>query len=545
MLRTTGESSQTKPIHIRPSTDFIRNEADAGLVLVGAAIAAVVWANSPWSATYFDLWNYEFGLGVRDWNLTLNLRGWINEVAMVLFFLVVGLEIKRELTQGELRDPRVAALPVIAAFGGMIVPACVYAIATAGDIGSRGWAIPMATDIAIVSGVIALIGTRAPSWMKFFLLALAIADDIGAIVIIAIFYSRDISIVWLVAAVAAVAIAASIRTRVSTVGAYILLGSICWLALHNAHVNPTLAGVAFGLLAPVTPQRESGLIDADDLTRDSGDESALSGTSTTSVVEWLQHKLHPTSAFLIVPAFALANAGVHIPVGDLGASFSSRVTWGVIAGLVIGKAVGITGATLLAVAFKVGKLPTNVTPRYVLGAGVLGGIGFTVSLFVTELSFEHDQLAANHARLGVLVGSLAAALIGCAIVVPGRVGRVRVDRLFVYGTLRPGDVRWPILERFVVDDGVADTIAGDLYDAGLDFPAAIFGGCNTIIGRTYLLSAEMLDEALAVLDAEESSAAGMYRRVEVSTGLGTTAWAYEYGTGLTLTPIASGDWFTR
>ena len=409
---------------IRPLRDFLHREASAGLLLVGAAIVAMIWANSPWSDSYFELWNLEAGIEFNHHGIHLSLREWVNDLAMVLFFFVVGLEIKRELTEGELRDPRNAALPIIAAFGGMIVPATIFAVLNSGGAGSKGWGIPMATDIAIVMGVVALLGSRAPSWLKLFLLALAIVDDIGAIMVIAIFYSEGVSFEWLSIAIGAVAVAAVIRNNVPWIGAYVALGAVCWLGLHEAHVHPTLAGVAFGLMAPITPRRRSGMIDSDELAGRPDVRSAAAVSKqakwTVSIVEWLEHILHPWSAFLVVPVFALANAGIKIPASELGDAMTNRVTWGVMLGLVVGKTVGITGATMLAVALKVGRLPEGVTWRYVIGAGALGGIGFTVSLFVTDLAFG-EEVVGTDARLGVLIGSLAAALIGVAILIPGKV----------------------------------------------------------------------------------------------------------------------------
>jgi NhaA family Na+:H+ antiporter len=409
---------------IRPLRDFLHQEASAGLLLVGAALVALVWANSPWSDSYFSLWNTEAAIEFNGHAIALNLREWVNDLAMVLFFFVVGLEIKRELTEGELRDPRQAALPIIAAFGGMIVPAAIFAVINAGGDGSKGWGIPMATDIAIVMGVVALLGSRAPSWLKLFLLALAIVDDIGAILVIAVFYSEGVSFGWLAIAIGSVAVAASIKNSVPWIGVYVALGAICWLGLHEAHVHPTLTGVAFGLLAPVTPRRDSNMVDAQQLAeRPSVRTAAIVSQQakwTVSIVEWLEHRLHPWSAFLVVPIFAIANAGIKVPASALGDALTNRVTWGVMLGLVVGKTVGIAGATTLAVALKVGRLPTGVTTRYVIGAAALGGIGFTVSLFVTELAFG-EEIVGTDARLGVLIGSFVAALLGTAILVPGHV----------------------------------------------------------------------------------------------------------------------------
>jgi len=286
----------------------------------------------------------------------------------------------------------------------------------------------MATDIAIVMGVVALIGSRAPSWLKLFLLALAIVDDLGAIIVIAVFYSEGVSFAWLALAVGAVAVELIVRRSVPWVGFHITLGVLCWIGLHQAHIHPTLAGVAFGLAAPVTPFGDTSMVDAEELQLNPAAASAsrVAGQArdTVSVVEWLEHKLHPYSAFVIVPVFALANAGVKVSGSDLSNAFSSSITWGIILGLVVGKTVGITAFTLGAVGLRIGSLPEGVTPRYVVGAAALGGIGFTVSLFVTELAFGESYIG-TEARLGVLIASLIAAVVGSAILIPGR---VRDDR---------------------------------------------------------------------------------------------------------------------
>ncbi len=420
----TNETGTHTPRIIRPLVDFLHKEASAGILIIFAAIIAIIWANSPWHESYHDLWNAHIGIDVGGHLLELNLREWINDLAMVLFFFVVGLEIKREITEGELRDPRQAALPVIGALGGMVVPAAIFALLNAGGEGASGWGIPMATDIAIVIGIVTLLGTRAPSWAKIFLLALAIVDDIGAIVVIAVFYSDGVSFIWLAIAVGSVVLTALIKNRVPFIGVYVAIGGLCWFALHEAHIHPTLAGVAFGLLAPVRPRNARVLVDEHALSEHPGYDAAFrlsrQARESVSIVEWLEHRLHPWSAFVVVPIFALANAGVRIEASELGGMVTNAVTWGVILGLVVGKTVGISAFTLLAVALKIGRLPKGVTPRYVIGAGALGGIGFTVSLFVTELAFG-ESILAEDARLGVVVASLAAALIGSAIMVPGHV----------------------------------------------------------------------------------------------------------------------------
>jgi NhaA family Na+:H+ antiporter len=414
----------TSPKYLRPLTDFLHKEASAGILLVIGAAIAMIWANSPWSDSYVELWNTHAVIGFGDFNIELTLQEWINDAAMVLFFFVAGLEIKRELTQGELKDPRQAALPIIAAFGGMVVPALIFFGLNAGTDAAKGWGIPMATDIAVVMGVVSMLGTRVPSWLKLFLLALAIVDDIGAIVVIAIFYSEGVSVTWLALAVAALGAAALIRTHVNFLGVYLLLGVVCWVALHEAHVHTTLAGVAFGLLAPVTPRHTDLYVDADELglpnTAETAQLVASRARDSVSVVEWLTFKLHPYSAWVIVPIFALANAGVKIPTDNVGETLSSRVTWGVILGLVVGKTIGVAGATLLAAKLRIGILPSTVTTRYVIGAAALAGLGFTVSLFVTELAFG-DSVFGTDARLGVLIASILATAIGTAICIPGHV----------------------------------------------------------------------------------------------------------------------------
>jgi len=412
--------------HIRPLADFLTRQAGAGVLLVAAAFVALVWANSPWWNGYQSFWSNEVSLAFADHTFTLTLREVINDGVMTLFFFVAGLEIKREIAAGELRDPHHAALPIAGAIGGMILPAAIYAFINLGGDGARGWGIPMATDIAIVMGVIALLSSRVPSWLKLFLLALAIVDDIGAILVIAVFYSEQVSIGWLAFAIATFAAAIFVKPRVPFISVYVALGVVCWFALHEAHVHPTLAGVAFGVLAPITPRRNTGLIDAEELllhpSTDNQVELAADlmarARDSVSVVEWLIHRLSPVTAFVIAPTFALANAGVHVPLGEVSDALSSNVTWGVVAGLVVGKIVGIFGATMLAIRVGVGRMPSGVTPRYLLGASALGGIGFTVSIFVSQLAFG-DSLLGRDARLGVLVASALAALIGAALLIPG------------------------------------------------------------------------------------------------------------------------------
>ncbi len=323
---------------------------------------------------------------------------------MTIFFFVVGLEIKRELVDGELREPRRAALPAIAAIGGMIVPAALFLAVNAGGDGSSGWAIPMATDIAIAVGVVSLLGARVAPSLKIYLLTLAIADDVGAIVVIAVVFSDDLDPVAIgVAAAIVLALGFSRRLQVQLAVVYVVLGFALWLALHEAGLHATLAGVVLGLMTPTRPVRRTDVIDAEELP-----------DQTVSVVEWLEHLLHPWTSFLIVPLFALANAGVPVTGGALADAMSSPVTYGIVLGLVIGKPVGIALFTWAAVRLGIGVLPSASTWRAIAGIGAVAGIGFTVSLFVTGLAFDEIALQ-DEAKIGILAASIIAAVVGSVI----------------------------------------------------------------------------------------------------------------------------------
>jgi NhaA family Na+:H+ antiporter len=405
---------------IRPLADFLRAEAAGGVVLVVAAIVALVWANSPWSASYRDLWSTTLSLTLGSHNLSLDLLHWVNDGLMTLFFLVVGLEIKRELVQGELRDPRRAALPAIAALGGMVVPALLFVAVAGGGAARDGWGVPMATDIAIAVGVVALLGSRVHPSLKLFLLALAIVDDIGAIVVIALFYSGSIDVAMLGLAALALAVMMVMRAfGIYWSPLYVVAGAGMWLALHEAGVHATLAGVVCGLLAPAVPHTPPELIDVDELADVSSPEAVATtvtrAKSSVSVVEWLEHVLHPWTSFVIVPIFALANAGIEISRDALGDAARSRVTLGIVLGLVVGKPLGITLASWIAVRTRVGALAPGVSWSSLLGVASIAGIGFTVSLFITELAFD-DPTVTTDAKLGVLAASILSALVGSALV---------------------------------------------------------------------------------------------------------------------------------
>ncbi len=312
-----------------------------------------------------------------------------------------------------------AALPAIAAVGGMLVPALIYTAFNSGGAGSSGWGIPVATDIAVAVGIVALLGSRVHPALKLFLLALAIVDDIGAIAIIAVFYSDGID--WRAAAAAAALLGVVVGCRAAGVratGIYVVLGVAVWLALHESGIHATIAGVALGLLTPTRPFERRELIDADALADVSSVEQARQtadlARGSVSVVEWLEHRLHPWSSFVIVPLFALANAGVPITADALADAWSSSITHGVVVGLVVGKLVGVTAFTWLAVRLRIGTLPADVSWRQFVGIGAVAGVGFTVSLFVTGLAFP-EQALQDEAKIGILVASAVAGILGALI----------------------------------------------------------------------------------------------------------------------------------
>lgn len=372
--------------------EFASVEALGGIVLLIASAAALVWANSPWSASYTSLWDYEVTVGPGGLSITNSLRHWVNEGLMTIFFFVVGVEIKRELVEGELSDRARARLPVAAAVGGMVVPALIYIAWNPGGPAVRGWGIPMATDLAFALGVLALVGPHVPRGLKVFLLTLAVVDDIGAIVVIAVFYASGIEIGWLgggVAVIAAIYVLRAFGLRHPVV--VIAPALVLWLCFFESGVHATLAGVALGLLIPARSQRDRAVLDR------------------------IEHALHPWTSFLIVPVFALANAGVALGPGALRDAASSPITWGVATGLVMGKATGIVGVTMLGPKLRLGRLPAEVGFRQVLGIGTLAGIGFTVSLFVAELAFNGASL--EEAKIGILAASVVAGLLGTGVLV--------------------------------------------------------------------------------------------------------------------------------
>jgi Na+:H+ antiporter, NhaA family len=424
---------------VQPVQRFLETEAAGGVVLIVAAVLAIVWANGPFGGSYETFW--QTGLRVELGGLLnldhLDLRSWVNDGLMAFFFFVAGLEIKREIVHGDLRDPRAAALPAIAAVGGMVVPAVIYAMFNHDGDGSAGWGIPMATDIAFAVGVLSLLGDRVPNGAKIFLLTLAIADDIGAIVVIAIFYTEQLSLGWFTAAIAALALVALLRNlEVRSVAPYIGLGGWMWFALLESGVHATLAGVALALLTPAwsffdprhLTRAARRLVDqvdaplADDVMTDDElerIESALGDLNhltaeTRSPLERLESRLAPWTAFVVVPIFALANAGVPLSSHALSDAVTDPVTAGVALGLVLGKPIGIALATLTATRLGIGALPPGTGWRHIAGLGVTAGIGFTVALFVTGLSFD-DPALTDAAKVGIFGASIMAGLAGLAV----------------------------------------------------------------------------------------------------------------------------------
>jgi Na+:H+ antiporter, NhaA family len=408
------------PTFIRPLVDFLHTEAAGGVVLVAATLVALVWANSPWDAGYNALWDTSLAIGLGDHTLDLDLRTWVSDGLMALFFLVVGLEIKRELVEGELSDPRQAALPVVAAIGGMAVPAVIYLALNAGGDGAAGWGIPMATDIAVAVGVLSLLGGRVAPSLKLFLLALAIVDDIGAVMVIALAYTGDLDAASLAAATGIVAAVAALRgAGVRAHVPYVVAGVALWLALHESGLHATLAGVVMGLMTPTRPARQPELVDAaalaDVSTIAAARETAALARQAVSEVEWLEHSLHPWTSFVVVPLFALANAGIVISGDTVRDAVGSPVAAGVVAGLVVGKPVGITAFAWLAVRLRLARLPPGTTWSALAPVSALAGIGFTVSILVAGLAFD-DAALVEVAKLAILAASLLAALVGSALV---------------------------------------------------------------------------------------------------------------------------------
>jgi Na+:H+ antiporter, NhaA family len=417
------ESLVTRAL-VLPIQQFIHIQGISSVLLLGAAITALVWANSPWQDSYHHVWEMELTVS----GLRLPVHAWINDALMAIFFFLVGMEIKHEIVHGELADMRRAALPIFGALGGMIVPALFYTALNIGHAGQHGWGVPMATDIAFSLGVLGMV-KGVPQDLKIFLLTLAIADDIGAIAVIAIFYSDSLNLKSLVIGLLLLAFIFLVRkVGISQPVLYFVLGVAFWVAILRSGIHATIAGVVLGFMVPTTAtlslrefqEISEGIVEKFRRALAQGDqqtaknllgsiEQLVQGTESPS--DLLTRKLNDWVSFLVLPLFALANAGVTFSGGALHDLLTSRIVWGIMLGLVVGKPLGILAFARLAVRSRLAQLPTGVTWRQLTGVGILAGIGFTVSIFIGSLAFE-DASQLVEAKTAVLAASLLAGTLG-------------------------------------------------------------------------------------------------------------------------------------
>ncbi|PKB63206.1 MAG: Na+/H+ antiporter NhaA [SAR202 cluster bacterium Io17-Chloro-G1] len=437
-----SESQEPRIDHVvRPFQRFTAQEASAGIVLLACAIAALIWANSPWSHSYEELWETHLKIGFGDYTLDETLHFWINDALMAVFFFVVGLEIKREVLVGELANLRQAALPIMAAVGGMAIPAALYMALNAGGPGSTGWGIPMATDIAFSLGVLALLGSRIPITLKVFLTAFAIVDDIGAVAVIALFYTDEVVWTNVAAAVGLLGVLAAINwLGVRHAMVYAILGIGVWFSFLTSGIHATVAGILIAATIPSSVRInasefvEHGRAMLDGFELGIGSNGAEHTTieqsaaveeleracmDVESPLQQLEHDMHPWVAFGVMPLFALANAGVAVDSGLLD-TLSGRVSLGVLLGLIVGKQVGIFTFAWLTIRFGIASMPQGVSWRQIYGISWLGGIGFTMSIFITGLALEGEQLV-SESKLAILVASVICGVIGWWILrIPNR-----------------------------------------------------------------------------------------------------------------------------
>ena len=420
---------------LAPFREFARTSASSGLLLIAAAAVALVWANSPFAASYRGLWATNLSIAVAGVTVSDSLLHVVNDGLMAIFFLVVGLEIKREILVGELASLRRATLPIAAAVGGAVVPAIIFLAVSGGGTAGRGWGVPMATDIAFALGVLALLGSRAPLGLRIFVTALAIVDDLLAVLVIAVFYTVDLSLPALsIAGVLLFALILANRIGVRRPLVYALLGVGLWLAVFASGIHGTVAGVLLALTIPATTRLDSdAYVDhARDLIaefegRTVGGEDASTQEHHAALWELedateraqapmlrIEHALHPWVAFVILPLFALANAGVRLDI-DVGATMREPVALGVLLGLVLGKQLGIALAAGVVVRLGVASLPTGVGWRHIYGAAWLGGIGFTMSLFIATLAYGEASPELALAKVGILAASVIAGVGGFVI----------------------------------------------------------------------------------------------------------------------------------
>jgi Na+/H+ antiporter NhaA len=417
----SGRTAWTRNL-AAPVRDFLRTETGGAVVLLAAAVAALAWANSPWSDSYESFWTTDLSIRVGDEGISLDLRHWVNQGLMTFFFLVVGLEAKRELDVGELRERRLVGIPVVAALGGMAMAVAIYLAFNAGGSGADGWGAAMSTDTAFALGVLALVA-RGATRLRVRLLTLAVIDDLVALLVIATVYTEEVSVVPLVVALGL--FGALVGLRYAPVPwrlqAAVLLGVALWIALHLSGVDPVIAGLAAGLATSAYPPARTDLERVTELTRSFREQptpelarSAQRGVaSAISANERLQYRLHPWTGFVIVPVFALANAGIHVDGQLLGDAVTSPVTLGILFGLVLGKPLGIVSAAWLASRPWLTGLRRSLSWPVIVGGGAVAGIGFTVSLLIASIAFEGQQL--EEAKLGVLASAILASLLSWAI----------------------------------------------------------------------------------------------------------------------------------
>jgi len=381
---------------IAPLRDFLNRESTSGLLILVASALGLITANSPLSDNYFSTLDFKLSLGADWYLIELSILKVINYLLMSIFFFVVGLEIKRELTSGHLASLKKALLPFIAAIGGMAVPALIY-LAIAGGVAPGGWGVPVATDIALAVGLLTMIGPSVAASLRSFLLALAVIDDIGAILIIAFVYSTGIKVSWLAAAALCIAMIAMLKKAgVESTLIYSLFAFTLWFCLYKTGVHPTLAGVILGLMTPNIVRKRTRVEDIED--------------GSVSVIEWLEHKFHPISTFFVVPVFAFANTGVVITTESIKGASQSLIAWGIFFGLVLGKPLGILFVSIAAKRSKLADYPEGATNSSILATGSAAGIGFTVAIFIANLAFE-DAQTQDIAVLAVIVASVVSALL--------------------------------------------------------------------------------------------------------------------------------------
>lgn len=419
---------------LTPFEEFIHGQTSSGLLLAATTIIALVLANSIFAEAYLHLLHLPIALKIDDWVLEKTLQHWVNDGLMAFFFFIVGMELKREVLVGELADIRQAALPILAAIGGMALPAAIYIVFNPHDGVAEGWGIPMATDIAFAVGALVLLGNRVPKALITFLVALAIVDDLGAVLVIALFYTGDLSLVWLAIAASLVVVLVIFNLAgIRKIVPYFCVAVLLWLALLETGIHPTLAGVLGAFTVPTRPQYDPQLFSAHVkklITRfDAGyqpDKSIMVNDELRSVLSALERGIrgvetplqrleniwHTPVAFLVIPVFALFNAGVPLQFGSWQDMLSHPVMLGVALGLVIGKFVGITGASWLALKLHIGQLPTGTCFTQIAGVSLLGGIGFTMSFFIAELAFATHPEHLLMAKFGILCASLMAGIAG-------------------------------------------------------------------------------------------------------------------------------------